>query len=713
MRHIVRSSLCFSLLLAACSDDAPGDADTGVALDTSVDVTADTDQDAGDDANADVTAAVPPAPTGTSLIFDLEVATGTATADDWYDFPFPSDLRLDADGTAPMSALPNLRNQPLVAGLIETADDLPAYSQVPVAWFRFSAPLAVFELETELETSVDAGAYLINIDEESSTYLELAPIVAKTLVDDNYTASNVLAVGVYPGWVLEPDTTYAFVVSRDWNDASAAALGVPEALWNMAHGESSGDADVDANYAPLWTALEGAQVDPATVAAATVFTTGDPVADVFAMTEAIREQYDLTLDNLQVDPDDGADHPRFCEIIGTMDVPEFQEGTPPFNTGGLFVFGEDGLPIEQNTSTIPVVLNLPLEEMPAEGYPLVMYFHGSGGTYNQVVDRGPTDAPGEGPAHVLAAHGMATVGSAHPVNPDRLEAIGVNASGFDYLNLQNLKSFRDNFRQGVIEQRLFLDALLSVEISAEVVASCDGLSLPEGQDAYRFNPDAVMAMGQSMGGMFTNIMAPVEPRIGAVVPTGAGGMWSYFILETSLIPGVGGLVSRLLGVADLTHLHPSLHMMQMAWEPVEPLVFVPRLAHDPLPGHPVRPIYEPVGDDDSYFPPVVFDRIALAYRNQQAGDVVWDTMQDSLAQRGLDGLAEYPVVGNRTSVSGEAYTGVVVQYPDDGVIENTHNIFQYYDEVKYQYGCFFETFYRTGVATVPAPDTLGVACPGL
>jgi hypothetical protein len=33
------------------------------------------------------------------------------------------------------------------------------------------------------------------------------------------------------------------------------------------------------------------------------------------------------------------------------------------------------------------------------------------------------------------------------------------------------------------------------------------------------------------------------------------------------------------------------------------------------------------------------------------------------------------------------------------------------DAVKYQYGCFFETFRDRGVATIPAPAPLGTPCP--
>ncbi|MFT6397962.1 MAG: hypothetical protein ACJAYU_002717 [Bradymonadia bacterium] len=578
---------------------------------------------------------------------------------------------------------------------------------VPVAWFRFDGLTASTDIDELIAPSADARAFLINIDDVSPRYGELAPVIAKQLEEDDYVPSNVLAVGPMPGWVLDPSTQYALGVRRTWGDEGGNLLGVPDALWQVAAGASSGNQAIDALYAPLRPALLLAGIDPASVAAATVFTTGDPVTDLFEMSETIRERYNPAIANLAIDEDDGALHERFCELHGTLNIPEFQEGEPPFNTGGLFVFGDDGVPVEQTTTDIPIVIALPLGEMPEEGFPLVMYFHGSGGVSTQVIDRGEDWTPRLGPSHVLAAHGIGTAGSAHPVNPERLAPLP--STGFDYLNIGNLKAFRDTFRQGVFEQRLYLDALLELRVAPVVTAGCEGLSLPASADSFFFDPEPVMAMGQSMGGMFTNLMAPVDPRIEAIVPTGAGGFWSHFILETTLIAGAGDLIAAILQVDDLTHMHPTLHSLQLAWEPVEAFIYVPRLAADPLPGHPARSIYQPIGEQDSYFPALTFDRITLAYRNQQAGEVVWPEAQEVLEARGLDGVLDYPISNNRESIDGRSYTGVAVQWAFDGVHDG-HEVFQHFDEVKHQYGCFFETFHATGVGVVPAPAELGTDC---
>src|SRR5262249_47447607 len=150
---------------------------------------------------------------------------------------------------------------------------------------------------------------------------------------------------------------------------------------------------------------------------------------------------------------------------------------------------------------------------------------------------------------------------------------------------------------------LLLDALLRLAIPPEQIAPCTGMTLPPGQSSFHFDAAHVHAQGQSMGGQYTNLVGATDARIRAVVPTGAGGFWSHFILRTPLLTNAAGKVGLLLATrAPLTFLHPAMHVFETAWEAVDPLVYVPRLARRPLDGHPARPIYEPVALGDSYFP---------------------------------------------------------------------------------------------------------------
>jgi len=696
-------------------------------------------------------AATPPVTTPPAALAGAQVAFDAATDltanGSFFRFPYPSDLRLK-DGSPQVQAWPNPGNLELINGMKAIAGERKGFPVLPAAYFQFDAPLTP-RVETEV-IAPDKGSpvLLIDIDEKSPDLGKLYPTVASTLPTDSYTPDNLLAVAPRPGFVLHPSRRYAFVLLRSLNDATGAPLGSPAAIEALKAGATpegaQGKALVDL-YAPLWPALAKAGVDKSQVAAATVFSTVDVVDDLYQLSTRVMAQHKVQITDLKVDPDDAKKNPRFCQLRGKVSFPQFQRGMPPFNTGGTFDMSQGDTPVKQRDEDAPITITLPRAPMPEKGYPLVMYFHGSGGLSTAVVDRGtwhnetdPAKCPpwpatllcdkkksdpatlldewdgktgcntaGEGPAHILAPHGFAMAASALPVNPERLAC----ADEIAYLNFNNLAAFRDTFRQGVIEQRLYIEALSSLAIDPSIVAACDGLSLPDGATSYKLSQESLFAMGQSMGGMYTNLVGAVEPKIKAVAPTGAGGFWSYFILKTSTIDNITGKVALLLNTKKnaLTYLHPTLQLVETAWEAAEPLAYMPRLGKNPLPDHPTRSIYEPVGKDDSYFPTELYDAVALAYGHPQAGAEAWPTMQPALALDGRQGLLPYPLTSNNTSVAGTKYTGATIQYPGDGVYD-PHALYTQRDEVKYQYGCFFSSALK-GAATIYEPAPLGSPCP--
>lgn len=658
-----------------------------------------------------------PAPVaGTAVLFDLDA--DTSTAEGFYSLPYPSDLRLDAGHRADHAGFPMRPGNRLLQPVIGLVNDRVRWPLTPFAYFRFAAPLAERGVDDWIEAEPDGPVLLIGIDQGSRDYARLLPTIASTLPSDAYTPDNLLAVGAPAGVLLAPDATYAFVILRSLGDRNGAPLGVPESFARLRAGRQPDGAlgeRAAALYAPLWPALRAAGVDVDDVAAATVFSTGDVVAELAALGDALRTRHAVTIDNLHVDPDDGASHERFCELHGEARLPRFQRGLPPYNTEGRFEIDEDALPIAQAEEIVPLTITLPRTPMPAGGYPLVLYFHGTDGLSDQVVDRGPVREPGgpraagEGPAHVLAPHGFATFGAALPLNPERYTG-PVGVSGRSYLNLNNLGAYPDTFRQMAIEQRLLLDALSRLEIDPATVEPC-GLPVAAG-DAYALDTGRLFALGQSLGGQIVNMVGATEPRIAGVVPTGSGGYWSLTILTAEFAPGVdsGPLVALLLGVAEIrNHLHPALQLVQSAFEPAEPLLYAARLARDPLSGHPSRSIYQPVGIDDPGFPNPIYAAMALASGTQQARENLHASLQRALAIGDLDGVLDYDVSGNARSLGGVTYTGVAVQYEADGLLD-AHHIFAQLDEVKYQYGCFLRSMIGSGVGVVRHPAPIDTEC---
>ncbi len=661
----------------------------------------------GDDASATGTGGGGDSPGGSRLVFDL--TADLATAEGFYAAPWPLDTRVTASGAPDWRGLPNPSVNVVVEQFKASTETNRGFSTLPVAYFRFDPPPAAMPYPTEGGGAATDPVVLVVIDETSPFRGERVPAVLRLLEEDAYTPPGVIAVAPRPGFVLRPSTTYGVALTVSNGVAASPLLG------RLAVGAPEGEAEaaLATRFAPLWSVLgqvgfgsglaEGGSTLAEDLAAATVFTTGDVVKEMADLAPKVEAAHPTTIDDLFLRTEPEREHPDFCELRGTMTLPQFQEGEPPFVEKGLFVLDGDGVPVEQRSETVLVEIFIPRQPMPEGGYPLVLSIHGSGGFSDSSIAPLSDDGLqhfGLGPAVNFTHMGMGVATLAMPLNPERFEG----ASETEYLNPNNFAALRDTFRQGQLELHLFLESLRTLAIDPEVLAGCDGPELPDGETAFRFAEDDLAITGQSMGGMYANQIAATEPRVKVAAPTGAGGHWTYFILVTDLIENLGGIFQIVLGTStELTFMHPALSLAAAGLEAADPIVFMPRIARRPLPGHPVRPIYQPVGLGDSYFPPEVFDAVALAYGHKQAGDVIWPEMQDALALAGLDGVLSFPVTDDLTSEDGTPYTGVVTQWEGDGE-HDPHAIYVRREEVRFQYTCFFDSYFRTGQATAFTPE---------
>jgi len=649
-----------------------------------------------------------PAVDGAQVSFDLQ--TASATEGHFFDFPFPSDLRLRADGTPDLALYPS-NNVKVVQGFLKGAQERKGFPVVPVGYFRFDRALSPSEVDTVVPADKTQPLLLIDVDERSPERGKLFPVVAATPNEDTYMPPNVLEMAARPGVVLHAKRTYAFVVMRAYKDAQGQPLRAPESFSRLLQGDGAGQSRGDELvklYAPLASALRVADVPVGGVAAATVFTTGDVVQDNADLTERVRAAYKLDITGATQEPDPNNLFPSFCHVTATVRFPQFQKGAPPFSSEGLFAFGPDGLPQKTRDEDAVVSISIPKQPMPEGGYPLVIYFHGSGGVAREHVDggdKGIQDPVSRWPSAALAPKGIAMAGSALPISPDRVPGAGA----FDYLPLANPIAMRDIFRQGIIEQRLFIDALERLRIPKEALAGCSGATLPASEPSFRLSMKPLSVQGQSMGGMYTNLVTAIEPRIGAAVPTGAGGYWMYFILRTKRVGGEPFL--RLLLGTDqaLNFMHPALHAGQMAFEPIDPMVSMPRLSKEPLAGHAPRHILQPVGINDSFFPEPIYDAMTLAYGHPRAGDEVWPSMRAAQGLLGIDAPVAYPVSNNLKSEDGRGYTGAVIQFPAPDF--DGHGVYRRVATLQHQFSCFHSAFRKTGVGSIPPPAAFEAACP--
>ena len=527
-----------------------------------------------------------------------------------------------------------------------------------------------------------------------------------------------MAISPRPGIVLAPTRRYAYVVRRSLQDAAREPIGAADVVTSLLKGEVPLGAEALAPlFASLAETLTTLEIPLTDVATASVFTTGDPATELRTLTDALLAAHDVDIVDLAVDPFDGAEHDRLCELQGTVSLPQFQDGLPPFDTGG-FIDTLQGVPAKMRDEQAPVVLTLPHAPMPEDGYPVVVFLHGPDGRATDAVDRGVVYAVGgipkrgHGPARALAAHGFATLGFALPMNVQRLPGTAPGA----IVGTVNPTAIRDHFRQAVIEARLVIEAVGQLEIQPATVAACEALPAQEGP--YRIDPTRIYVLGDRTGGMVGTLLTAVDPAVQALVTGSAGGDVISLLTRGLSLSEARHLAVERWGLDGLPAIaHPALHIAQWALDAADPIVFAPRIGRQPLEGSNPRALLQAVGNQDGLAPTWVFDRMAVATAHPQAGETVWTSMQNALGIIGLPGSRLYPVVENLAVNGGKPYTSAVVQVdattPEGAPLPDAGAILTQLESLKFQYVCFFRSHRDAGVAAIVAPRPLDEACPKL
>ncbi|MBI2059893.1 MAG: hypothetical protein HYT87_09000 [Nitrospirae bacterium] len=636
----------------------------------------------------------------------------------FWSMPYPNDLLLDASTrTIDLSRFPNPQSNSLVRQITQLAsEERDGFALNPVVSFAFDGAISTEKVVTNPEKvpSVPFTAFFLNITPSSPGYRESVPALSRFYASDgNYVSANTLTMIPWPGATLWPDATYAAIVLRTVTDTDGVPLAQSDVLGNALRGLTPQIADgekLQRLYKPLADYLNSSsQLSADAIAAATVFTTDHPAADLRRMATSVTGRHAT---RWATPPILAHEEPDFCYLEGTVEWPQFQTGEPPFRSeGGRFEFDSAGLPRLQRTEIVKIVFTIPKRAMPAAGFPYMEYIHGSGGIASQMVDRGPVLTPGgpetpwQGPAYVAAKRGFAAGASAMPISPDRVPT----ATDYDYLQIGNLVALRDNFRQGVIELFLKRKFVETVRLDA---STCPGASSSDG--AFRFDMSRHVTMGQSMGAMYANLFGATSGETQAILPTGSGGYWSYFIFSTDLIPGAAQTLSLAVGVKPgetLDVLHPVMGLFQQFIEKTDPIAFIPHLVRRPLPDVPAKHALVPHGYDDLYFSRATQRAMAVGYGFPRVGDVIDNLMEAGLALFYRFPESDFPVRSNVAAGDGSMVTAVQDQWLEDPIQQNGHTVYVQIPAVQYQWGCFLETFARDGIPTVVTPkDTRFASC---
>ena len=538
------------------------------------------------------------------------------------DHPWPSDLRLE-NGSPRLEGLYNPRQIAIINVYLEAMKGvLDGFSPVAAGALRFTGAIdpATLPQTPVAALSPDASVQLLDIDPASPEHGQRKLVSLAWRPNEGvYILPNTLQFMPTIGFPLRVHTRYALVVTTAVKTASGAAV---TASGDLAAVLGTGDAD--SRTTPAHDALAAAVkeigtagIGAARIAHLAVFTTADPTRELFAVRDAVHDAVPAP----KADPARwtvGYKNSNYTEYRGSYGPsPNFQAGKLPFEQygdGGEFQI-ENGKPKLVDTFDLRFSLMVPSTTkcpMPAAGYPIVLYAHGTGGDYLSYTN--------DGSGASLARKCLATMGVDqifHGTRPGAPPEGNEAKIELLFFNFENPAAARTNPRQGAIDEvqraRLFTETKLKIPSTLAI-----------GGKEIRFDSTKLMYFGHSQGGLNGPLyLASDDSSLGGVL-SGSGALISVNLLQkTEPQPSVAALVKTVfLGLKsdeeeEADAFHPIISLAQNMIDVSDPIHYARHIIAEPRAGATARSIYmtegiNPDGTGDSYAPPHGIEAHALA-----------------------------------------------------------------------------------------------------
>jgi hypothetical protein len=631
----------------------------------------------------------PDGPTSTTVAYFTVPRQGVEA--DFFTLPWPNDTRMDPDGTVNLEGFPT--DNTLVSVYLSLFDqEVRGWGTNSAIFFRFSASLDASSLPATADETLlpEASAYLVDVDPDSPDYATRVPVVVTFAAEaGEYIGPNSLVLRPVAGFPLREATTYAAILSRTIRDAGSQPLRKDLDFAYVMRDTAPGDEDPALEvawhaYAPLRAYLAEQSAEPTDVLCAAVFTTQSIVETMVRLRDAVYRDMD-TPPSLPADLAYTGSGPGYYIYEGTYEAPVYQHGEVPYATqGGGFVFDAAGDPVLARTESMRFALSVPTGDMPAGGWPIVLYAHGTGGNYRSFIngdvarDLARIYVDGE----LLAR--AAVIGIDQVLHGTRCNVAACNPE-LNFFNFQNPIAGRDNVRQGALDNVQLL----------RLVEAMDTASAPETGAPIRFNSTQIHFFGHSQGGLTGSPFLAVEPKIKSAVLSGAGGNMILSLLLKTAPVSIPDILGLLLGEQDpMTASHPVLSLIQFFIEPADPLNYGRYFIDEPLDGSEPKHIYLSQGWTDHYTPPLLTEGLAVATGLELVSP--WLEPQPLLVLGGQTHGLERPVSGN---LMGGSVTGVMLQYLAWDDADGHYVVFDN-PNANQDYRHFLGTAIRDGIPTV-------------
>lgn len=588
----------------------------------------------------------------------------------FFDHPFPSDLRKDATGAVVFNGFPNPSQLPLLAQYVsETKGLLKGFSPAAAAALRFDGAIDPSSLPADppATLALDASVQIVDVDPASPERGQRH--LAQTHwqeAEGVYWPSNTLAVMPMLGRPLRTKTRYAVVVTSKLRSASGGAVGTAADLAEVLDRAPVTDRTRALHdlYAPAVAELATAGIAAADIVHLTVFTTDDPTEETFAAMDDVATSVPAPTAKDWQKKDETAELVVYEGSYGPS--PNYQAGTIPFRKptdGGGFVI-ENGKPKLQDTFDLRFALAVPNEQacpVPAGGYPIVLYSHGTGGDYRSFV--------GDGTAKAAALKCLATMGidqifhGTRPGAPAENDPQRETTTQLLFFNLDNILAARTSNRQSAIDvvqqARLFSDTHVKVPAATSKT----------GQD-IAFDGTKILFFGHSQGGLNGPLFLAGSNLARGAVLSGAGSDLALNLLEKTKPVDVAAAFRILVGLGDpeaaseLNIFHPVMTLVQSVVDAADPLEYGAFIARSPRAGFAPKSIYQTEGVasngvGDSYAPPHGIEALSVAIGLPRQLPGV-----RPVVEAGWAGIADItvPAEGTSGNLAGGQASGVLAQF---------------------------------------------------
>ena len=584
----------------------------------------------------------------------FRVPRGTGDGD-FYRLPFPNDVRMTA-GKVSLKGHPTPGSDLLGFDVVDRwLRDMEAtvdgFSTFPTVYFRFSANVDIggtFKAKDAIR--------LIDITDPKNPVAQSYTWSATT--DRNaYICNNWLGLQLPGGQTLIPGHVYTVVIASSVRDSNGKAIqGSPDfaALLGASAPSDATLAAAWSKYAPLraWAGATGTATSSILVAAQ--FTVGHPNAIGAKLASAVAAATAPTAASwvrcgdspspcLQATGDRACPttaNSAFDELHALVSLPIFQKGKAPYESptdGGDFVLAADGTPQVQRTEAVCMALTVPKGTMPTGGWPLIVYAHGTGGSFRSHIN--------EGVAAREAMQGIAVLGIDQVEHGPRRGTSTTSPDDLFY-NFANPLAARGNPLQGAADQM----SLVRFASTLDLIAS----QSPTG-GVVKVGP--VAFWGHSQGATEGGIALPYTAGVLGAVLSGEGASLEEALVSKTNPVNIAAVLPVVLEDPKVDAQHPVLALLQSDLGLVDPLNHAGALVTKPLDAAHQKHVFQPFGQGDTYAPPVTEQIFTIAAGLNEAA------LPSGVKGNPLLGTAPKPVpYGGNAMVMGKMITAVVRQY---------------------------------------------------